>query len=99
VKKKFVSSWIDNMGTGIMHFEGVYDPAAKTLTYRSDYEPMPGMKTKVRELVSIVDRDHHTMEYFEDRGGREVKTMEITYTRASHSPMHSEAVPASKTSE
>ena len=46
VKKKFVSSWIDNMGTGIMNSEGTYDPASKTLTYFAEYEPMPGMKTK-----------------------------------------------------
>src|SRR5690242_18737628 len=26
-KKVFVSSWIDNMGSGIMHMEGPYDPA------------------------------------------------------------------------
>lgn len=99
VKKKFVSSWIDNMGTGIMHSEGVYDPASKTLTYESEYEPMPGVKTKVRELVTIADRDHHTMEYFEDQGGREVKTMEIAYTRAGQSPLHSAAASAPKTSD
>jgi Protein of unknown function (DUF1579) len=33
VKKKFVSSWVDNMGTGIMLSEGTYDPATKTITY------------------------------------------------------------------
>ena len=32
VKKKFVSSWIDNMGTGIQFSEGTYDPATKTFT-------------------------------------------------------------------
>lgn len=83
VKKKFVSTWIDNMGTGIMLSEGTYDPASKTLTYSADYEPMPGMKTKARQVVKITDKDHHTMEYFEDRGGKEVKVMEITYARKS----------------
>ena len=51
VKKKFVGSWIDNMGTGIMMSEGTYDPATKTFTYTTDEEMMPGMKTKIRELV------------------------------------------------
>jgi hypothetical protein len=82
-KKKFVSSWIDNMGTGIMNSEGTYDAASKTLTYRAEYEPMPGMKTKVRETVKLTDKDHHAFEFFEDRGGKEVKTMEIHYTRKS----------------
>ena len=80
-KKKFVSSWIDNMGTGIMMSEGTYDPATKTFTYTAEYEAMPGMKSKVRETVKIVDADHHTFEFYEDRGAGEAKTMEINYTR------------------
>jgi hypothetical protein len=81
VKKKFVSSWVDNMGTGIMLSEGTYDPATKTITYTAEEEPMPGMKIKVRELLKLTDKDHHTYEFYEDRGGTEVKTMEITSTR------------------
>jgi hypothetical protein len=81
VKKKFVSSWIDNMGTGIMNSEGTYDADTRTLTYTGEYEPMPGMKTKIKQLIKVVDKDHHTMEYFELRGGKEVKTMEISYRR------------------
>jgi hypothetical protein len=30
VKKKFVGTWVDNMGTGIMMSEGDYDVATKT---------------------------------------------------------------------
>lgn len=81
VQKKFVSSWIDNMGTGIMMSEGSYYPATKTFTYNSEVEMMPGMKTKVRATTKVVDKDHHTFEWYEDRGGKEVKTMEINYTR------------------
>ena len=83
VKKKFVSSWVDNMGTGIMNSEGTYDPASKTLTSFAEYEPMPGMKTKTREVLKLSDKNHRTLEFFEDRGGKEVKTMEIGYTRRS----------------
>ena len=82
-KKKFVASWIDNMGTGIMNMEGTFDAATKTLTYYAEYEPMPGMKTKMREVVTSTDQDHHSMQFFEDRGGKEVKTMQIDYTRKS----------------
>jgi len=81
VKQKFVGTWIDNMGTGIMMAEGTYDPAAKTFTYTGEYEAIPGMKQKIREVVKIVDKDHHTFEWYEDRGGQEAKTMEISYTR------------------
>jgi len=83
VKERFVSSWIDNMGTGIMNMEGSYDPAARTLTYKAEYEPMPGMKTRMRMALKVTDKDHRTLQFFEDRGGKEVKTMEIAYTRKS----------------
>jgi hypothetical protein len=82
VKKKFVSSWIDNMGTGIQFSEGTYDPAAKTFTFASEMEPMPGMKTPVREVLKMTDKDHMQMEWYETHGGQEKKTMEIAYTRA-----------------
>jgi hypothetical protein len=83
VKKKFVSSWIDNMGTGIVISEGTYDATAKTFTYHAEFEMVPGMKTKVRQVLKITDKDHRTLEFFEDRGGQEVRTMEIKYTRKS----------------
>jgi hypothetical protein len=80
-KKKYVASWIDNMGTGIMAMEGTYDPATKTLTYIGEEEPMPGMKTKMRQTVKTIDKDHHLMEFFEFHGDAEVKVMEISYER------------------
>ena len=82
VKQKFVSSWIDNMGTGIQFSDGTYDPATKTLTYTSEMEMMPGMKTPVREVLKMTDKDHMLLEWYENRGGQEKKTMEIAYTRA-----------------
>jgi hypothetical protein len=81
VKKKFVATWIDNMGTGIEFSDGTYDPATKTFTYNLEMEPVPGMKTQVREVLKIADKDHQTLEWYENRGGQEKKTMEISYTR------------------
>jgi Protein of unknown function (DUF1579) len=82
VKQKFVASWIDNMGTGIQFSEGTFDPATKTLTYTSEIEMMPGMKTPVREVLKVTDNNHMMLEWYENRGGQEKKTMEINYTRA-----------------
>jgi hypothetical protein len=82
VKKKFVGSWVDNMGTGIMFSEGDYDPATKTFTYTSEYEGVPGMKQQIREVLKVTDNNHMAFEWYENRGGQEVKTMEINYTRA-----------------
>jgi hypothetical protein len=82
VKKKFVSSWIDSMGTGIQFSEGTYDPATKTFTFNMEMEPTPGMKQQVREVLKVTDKDHMLLEWYENQGGQERKTMEIAYTRA-----------------
>lgn len=83
VTKQFMASWIDNFGTGIMYMTGKYDPAAKALTFLTDMDdPMkPGTKVKVREVLRLVDANKHVMEWYELRGGKDVKTMEIVYTR------------------
>jgi hypothetical protein len=81
VKKKFVGTWIDNMGTGIMLAEGDYDPASKTFTYDGEVEMMPGMKQKIHEVVKLTDKDHMVFEWYENHGGQQAKTMEIDYTR------------------
>ena len=80
-KKKFVSGWVDNMGTGIMVTEGTLDEATKSITYTGSFEMAPGMSFKVREVIKFTDKDHMAMEYFEDRGQGEMKSMEINYTR------------------
>ena len=81
MKGKFFSTWIDSMGTSLLLSEGSYDPASKTFTYHLEEEMAPGMTTKVRETLKVIDNDHHVFEWYEDHGGKEVKTMEITYTR------------------
>ena len=82
MKQKFVASWIDNMGTGMEFSEGTYDPATKSFTYTAEVEMMPGMKTPVREVIKIADNKHMNLEWYENHGGAEKKTMEINYTKA-----------------
>lgn len=83
VSKQFQSSWIDNMATGQMLMLGSYEAPKKTFTFKGDMDDMmkPGTKTKIRETVRIVDNDTHVLEWYETRGAKEVKTMEITYKR------------------
>src|SRR5205085_1287672 len=57
VKKKFIGTWMDNMGTGMMFTEGDYDEASKTFTYTGEFEMMPGMKQKIREVLKLTDKD------------------------------------------
>src|SRR5438105_11463643 len=63
VKKKFVSGWVDNMGTGIMTMDGTYDAATKTFTYTGEYELMPQVKEKVPQVIKLTDATHKTKAY------------------------------------
>jgi hypothetical protein len=44
-------------------------------------EMMPGMKTKVREVIRVADNNHMALEWYEDQGAGEKKTMEINYMK------------------
>jgi hypothetical protein len=81
MKGKFFSTWIDSMGTGVLISEGSYDPASKTFTYHMEEEMAPGKTMKIRETLQVIDKDHNVMEWYEDRADKQVKMMEITYTR------------------
>ncbi|OMP30854.1 DUF1579 domain-containing protein [Mangrovimonas sp. DI 80] len=82
-KKKFVSSWIDNMGSGIMYMEGDYDPDKKILTLEgSMIDPATGKDTWIREVLTYNNNDSHTFEMFVLKDGKQIKNMEIVYTRS-----------------
>ncbi len=83
---KYESTWIDNFGTGISFSEdGVYDPAKKAYTSTiTMWDPMTGTKSSSKEVVTIVDNNKHVMEMFgPGMDGKEMRMMEITYTRKS----------------
>ena len=82
-KKQFESTWIDNMGSGIMKTEGNYDPATKTFTMTGKLiDPMTSKECTVRETLKIVDDDTHVMTMYNTVGSQpEFKTMELTFKR------------------
>lgn len=82
VKMKFVRSSIGNhLNSGIVASEGVYDSTKKTITFDSEVEPIPGMKTKDHLLFIFVDYDHYKWEYYQDEKGKYRKGTEIDFTR------------------
>lgn len=80
-RKVFFSTWIDNMGTGIMLLEGKYDEAAKTLTYTGTSTDPMGNQIKVRETFKFIDDNNKYYEMFVEQNGKEFKTMEVKYTK------------------
>jgi len=85
VKKKYVNTWIDNMGTGIMMSEGTMDPVKKTITFRSrmpdPMNPTSGKTVPLRMTTRIIDDGKHVFTMYGMHEGKEVPEMEITYTR------------------
>ncbi len=81
-RKVYQSSWVDNMGTGIMNLEGTWDDAAKTINFKGKAtDPATGKEMDVREVYKIIDDNTQHMEMYCMQGGKEMKTMEIHFTR------------------
>jgi hypothetical protein len=80
--KKFVSTWVDNMGTGIMYMEGTWNEKTKTIEFKGKMvDPMTGTMTPVRETFTFVDDNTQIMEMFMTANGKEYKSMHIKLTR------------------
>jgi hypothetical protein len=80
-KKKYTNFWIDEMSTGTMVTEGTR--AGNVMTFDGQCTDPSGQSMKVREVITVVDNDHHKYELFmSDRpDGQLNKMMEINYTR------------------
>jgi hypothetical protein len=82
--RAYQSTWVDSMSTGIFYLSGTYDAAKKSWSLKGDMaDPMQGGKKKTtRMVITIHSPDKHTSEFFEPGpDGKEMKVMEITYTR------------------
>lgn len=79
-KKKYLTTWIDNMSLGIMTYEGTFDAATKTLTSLGE-DVWEGKKMKARDVLKIVSADQQTFEMYRSVDGKEFKVMDISYTR------------------
>ncbi len=81
-KKVFTSTWVDNFGTGTMTMEGTWDDMAKSITLKGKgIDPMTGKELSVRQVMKFIDNDRQEMEMYDNKAGKEVKTMEIKSTR------------------
>lgn len=82
--KQYVSTWIENMGTGIMSMTGTWDNATNTLNLTGkEKNPANGIECTLRETYKIIDDNNHLMTMYgpDPQTGKEYKMMEIKYTR------------------
>lgn len=84
VSQKYVSSWIDNMGSGITHGTGEPSSDGKTITFTYNYNcPITKKPAVMREIHTHKGPDAFTLTMYgkEPRSGVEFKMMEIEFTR------------------
>jgi len=81
VAKKYIGTWMDTLGTGMMSSSGNMSGKSMKMT-ASMTDPMTGKVARSTETFTIVDNDHNKMEMW-DKGpdGKPVKVMQIDYTR------------------
>jgi len=79
-KKKFVMTWIDSMGTQVIYCEGTGDQ--KQRVYVGEETAPNGQKHPFRWVIKTESKDKRSMEmYGPGMDGKEMKQMEVTYTR------------------
>ena len=83
LKKTYWSSWMDNMGTGIMTSTGATTDNGKTWKFSgTEPDPMTGKDTPFEDHITVVDKDHYTFDMWSPGpDGKMMKVMEIAYTR------------------
>jgi len=82
ITKEYISIWLDNMGTGVMHMKGKIDPATNKLTYLGKMvDPMTGKETTVKTVTTQADDNKMLFDMFTVDGTQETKNMSIVYTR------------------
>jgi hypothetical protein len=81
-RKMLISTWIDNMGTGIRYMEGPWDNATKSASLKGKMtDPATGKEMDVKQTFTVVNDNSQKMEMFMTQDGQEFKTMEIVLTR------------------
>jgi len=82
VLKRYVTSWMSTMGTGIFTMEGTASTDGKTITLKGQHAEPGGGYMKHRAIWKIVDNNTQTFDmYGAHPGEKEWKMMEMTYTR------------------
>lgn len=85
VSKKYVSTWVDNCGSGIMNGTGEASSDGKVITFTYNYNcPIAKKPTTMREVHTHKSANNYTLEMFgkDPHSGKEFKMMEIDFTRA-----------------
>ena len=80
--KHFVTTWHDNMGTGIAHLAGSATREGQEITYHGTMMcAQTQREVHLRHVVSWESSDRFTISMFNRSEGKERKVMELVYSR------------------
>jgi hypothetical protein len=82
-QKKYTAIWLDNMSTHFAPTTGSLDPAGKIFTETGVWpDPMTGGTSKVKIVTTwLADGKYRFEMFMVGTDGKEIKSMEITYTK------------------
>lgn len=81
-RKKWITFWIDSMGTGFFTGEGTADASGKVITFDTQAtDPMTKKISKGRQVLRLESDTKMVVEMFEKKAGKDVRMMEIVYTK------------------
>ncbi len=82
VQNKFEESVIVNMlGSNITFAQGSYDSIKHVITFNYEDEPLPGMKQKLRDEFLFIDKNHYTINSYDEENGKYVSNNKVECTR------------------
>ena len=80
---RYVTSWVDNMGTGVMSLVGEADASGNVLTMTGEIvDPLSHKRMTYKGVTTHVDDDTFHYESFMVQGGKELKVMDMVAKRA-----------------
>jgi hypothetical protein len=81
--KRYVGTWMDTFGTGLMNSVGTGRPTDTKMTFLAEAIEPSGRKIKFDCIVKVKDRDHHTYEMWTKApDGKRFRNMLVEYVRA-----------------
>jgi hypothetical protein len=81
--RRYVGTWMDTFGTGLMISVGVGRPTASKMNFVAAAIEPSGKKIVFDAIITIKDRDHHSYEMWTKApNGKRFRNMIVTYVRA-----------------
>lgn len=80
IKKVFINTWIDNMGTGLTVMQGTWNEKTQSITFKGKMvDAVSGGEIEVKEIYTFKDEKTQMMQMFmpSPDGKGEFKTMEL----------------------